>query len=239
MREWATKRANQLVARPLLLAGVGWLAALVFLTFWLFDVGRGSLVVGTLGEWVSGLAVTGAVIISLYVLIHDRRERRASEEVQKWISERSKRVRRFTTQMELTKEAEVKVPIHGSWYRKAGETGDGDGHYRVELEVYNGLDRPVREFTANLRLTADWSRDDYDTRLWPGGVSLCSNRTIPPGDTYKFEMEEDTFYTLPVERVDAGAYLVATWRIGDNEYNWIRFSGNEKGILNVSESNRP
>src|SRR3712207_8033498 len=59
----------------------------------------------------------------------------------------------------------------------------------------------------------------------------------------RFRMKEDTYYQLPTERVHLGAYMTATWKVGDYRYDWSQhrdgatFLDRKSTRLNSSHAN--
>jgi hypothetical protein len=167
--------------------------------------------------------------IAVYVLLRERHGRLLEEERAQMRARMTKLFGSFKDEIELTQEAEHLVPIYGAWKRtdkgQSEEVGknDASGKYTVQFELFNGLDRPLSDLTVWLQLTGDWVLADYESRPYPPGVRLCEHLIVPPGQWFRFQMNDGEFYELPVERVDAGGHLSAMWKVGTYEYNWDRY----------------
>ncbi len=244
MLEAVTKHLRRIPAPSLVLGATGWALGGVFFLFWLFDVGKGPLdssLVGPAGEWVSGLATAGTLAVTLYVLLHDRHTRAAEEMERHRRSEMDKLFGSFPQEQALVEEAKRLVPIRGEWRRvdepHADEALDraSEGKYVIDFDLYNGLDRPLGNLTVSLSLTGDWTGKDYKSKQeYPPSVRLCDRSIVPPGDFFRFHLDNGGFFNLPVERVEAGAHLRAKWTVGEYEYDWNYFGPSQRLFLFVN-----
>jgi hypothetical protein len=218
----------------IVLGATGYLLAGLFVMFWVFDVGYGPFDakrMGTVGEWVSGVATTAGLALSLFLLMRERHEREVERRAAARRAYMDREFGHITTEVDLANEAKALIPIVGSWERidrpSPDETADlaAKGRYRINFQIYNGLDRPLAHLAARLSLNGDWTATDYDSgRPWPGRLALVEPRILAPGESCVFEMEPTEYFEISVERMTAGAYLSAEWKVGEVNYSWSMHS---------------
>jgi hypothetical protein len=218
---------------PLLLVST---LAMVFLTFWLFDVGEGPLDgdrVGTLGEWVSGVATAATLAVTLAVLLHDRHQadqRRRFEAMKRKMDELVGEDRR----------SEREVPVVWTMTRVAPGPAAGSPQYRLSVAVVNGSPVPLASlrmvFRTAGRLTGDeWERlteiaeqlrsegdeaalADLIARI-PLSTPILQRDVLPAGDQASGEVLLDLTDEDAEKGEFAGEWFVAGRRFTDHRYS--------------------